>query len=96
MANKDLLTWTGVGEKKAAYEAAKALIHNDHLDFWQHEARLLTWHKDFHAVHQGAISDSRWFLGGEINASVNCLDHHINNGLKEKTAIVFESEQGQV
>lgn len=96
MATKDLLTWTGVSEKKAAYKAAKALTHNDHLDFWQHEARLLTWHKEFHTVHQGSISDSQWFLGGEINASVNCLDRHINNGLKEKTAIVFESEQGQV
>ena len=38
--------------------------------------------------------DAKWFVGGKINASYNCIDRHIKNGLKNKAAIIWEGEPG--
>lgn len=86
-------SWKTPEEKQSSYAAATKLAHED---FWQREAHRLTWSKPFEQVHDGNFAGGQWFLRGELNVSVNCLDRHIENGLGEKTAIVFENEAGLV
>src|SRR6476619_7990504 len=38
---------------------------------------------------------AKWFVGGKLNASVNCLDKHIYSGIKNKAAIIWENESGE-
>ena len=38
----------------------------------------------------------RWFGDGELNVSANCLDVHLTNGNADKTAIIFEADDGKV
>lgn len=65
-----------------------------HQDFWSKEAHALVWARPFEQVHDGRFAFGHWFSGGMLNASVNCLDRHIEAGRGEKTALVFESESG--
>ncbi len=69
----------------------------DYLKFWENIAEELYWFEKWQKV----LDDSkkpfyRWFVGGKINASYNCLDVNIKNGKKNKAAIIWESEQGDV
>lgn len=85
-------SWQSAREKQNAYQEACALSHDD---FWRREAHRLMWHKPFDSVHDGKFAGGQWFLGGFLNVSVNCLDRHIENGLGEHAAIVFENEAGE-
>ena len=38
---------------------------------------------------------AKWFVGGMLNASVNCLDRHIDSDAKNKVAIIWEGESGE-
>ena len=50
----------------------------DYEAFWARQAReLLTWHKDFDTVLEWELPFSKWFVGGELNLSYNCLDRHV-------------------
>lgn len=81
-----------------AYRALVAEAGQDHEAFWARLAREhLAWRRPFTQV----LNDSdapfyRWFEDGELNASYNCLDRNLVNGLAEKTAIVFESDDGKI
>lgn len=81
-----------------AYRALVAEASQDHEAFWARLAREhLAWRRPFTQV----LNDSdapfyRWFEDGELNASYNCLDRNLINGLAEKTAIVFESDDGKI
>lgn len=85
-------SWQSAREKQKAHQEAGALSHEN---FWRREAHRLTWHKPFDAVHDGKFAGGQWFLGGALNVSVNCLDRHIESGLGEQRAIVFENEVGE-
>ncbi len=87
-------TWSNVQEKLAAFTCAKELATSDNTTFWRREASRLLWDEDFQTVHDGGFADGKWFLGGKLNASVNCLDRHVANEGGAKTAIVFEKEGG--
>jgi acetyl-CoA synthetase len=61
---------------------------------WRIEAEKLVWRKSFDKVLEGGFSDGevRWFEGGELNASENCLDRHLaSHGLK--TALIWEGNE---
>jgi acetyl-CoA synthetase len=84
--------------KPADVEAMKAKAAKDHAGFWGDLAReTLLWSKPFTKT----LNDSnkpffRWFEDGELNASYNCLDRHLNTPVADKTAIIFEADGGQV
>jgi acetyl-CoA synthetase len=63
--------------------------------FWAAQARNLIWFKEWNHVLDWNPPFARWFVGGQLNASVNCLDRHINTDTKNKTAIIWESENGE-
>ncbi|TCS97226.1 acetyl-coenzyme A synthetase [Tepidimonas ignava] len=81
-----------------AYRALCDEAERDFEGFWARRAReLLHWHKPFTQV----LDDSnkpfyKWFADGELNASYNCLDRHLGTPVEHKTAIIFESDDGQV
>ena len=80
-----------------AYKALCAEAAKDYTGFWSKLARdTLLWHKPF----TKGLDDSnapfyKWFEDGELNVSYNCLDKHLQTQ-PEKTAIIFEADDGQV
>ncbi len=54
----------------------------------------LSWFKKFDTVMDGQMPDTKWFLGGKINASYQCLDRHLTSARKNKAAIIWEGEPG--
>ena len=70
---------------------------DDPVGFWGELASdNLTWSRPFDTVMQGKMPETKWFLGGKLNASVQCLDRHIATWRKNKAAIVWEGEPGDV
>lgn len=63
--------------------------------FWEKQAEKLDWYKKWESVTSGEKPFIRWFTGGKLNASYQCLDRHIKNGLQEKIAIFWENELGE-
>ena len=62
--------------------------------FWAKIADELYWFKKWKKVLQWKAPHSKWFVGGKINLSYNCLDRHIENHRKNKVALFFEGEHG--
>ncbi|MEW5839490.1 MAG: acetate--CoA ligase, partial [Thermoproteota archaeon] len=63
--------------------------------FWGEQAKNLVWHRQWDRVLEWDPPFARWFAGGMLNASVNCLDRHMNTEAKNKAAIIWESESGE-
>jgi acetyl-CoA synthetase len=81
------------GKALAEFSAA-ALADPDR--FWAQQAKNLVWHKEWDRVLDWNPPFARWFVGGQLNASVNCLDRHIvDPETKNKAAIIWESESGE-
>ncbi|ASV99038.1 acetate--CoA ligase [Paraburkholderia aromaticivorans] len=81
-----------------AYRALVTEANQDYEAFWARLAREhLAWHRPFTKVLNDTDAPFyHWFEDGELNASYNCLDRNLINGLAEKTAIVFESDDGKL
>ncbi|MEP6782007.1 MAG: acetyl-coenzyme A synthetase N-terminal domain-containing protein, partial [Gemmatimonadaceae bacterium] len=62
--------------------------------FWANEAAELEWMKPWETVMEWTPPHVKWFVGGKINASVNCLDRHINTPRRNKAALIWEGEPG--
>lgn len=71
-----------------------SLAEDDRLKYWEVWARKLDWFKPWTKILEWNSPYSKWFLGGSLNASFNCLDRHIKNGKGEKVAILWEGENG--
>ncbi|MGB3259032.1 MAG: acetate--CoA ligase [Ornithinimicrobium sp.] len=77
---------------QALYDAAAA----DRVGFWADQARdLLTWDTDFEeALDWSQAPVASWFTGGKLNASVNCVDRHVEAGHGDRVALHFVGEPG--
>ncbi len=82
----------------AEYEKMyKASVENPDK-FWAEQAeKNLTWYKKWDKVldydfHKPYI---KWFQGGKLNASVQCLDRHVNNATRNKAALIWEADGGE-
>jgi len=62
--------------------------------FWEEAAEDLTWFKRWNKVLEWKSPFSKWYVGGKINASYNCLDRHVQTWRKNKAAIIWEGEPG--
>ncbi len=67
---------------------------DDPAGFWGDTAKNLDWFQPFDKVLDGAMPDTKWFVGGKLNVSYNCLDRHLNTWRKNKAAIIWEGEPG--
>jgi len=79
-----------------AYEALCAHAERDYEGYWGALARAnLDWQVPFTRVlDEREAPFYRWFDDGRLNVSYNCLDRHIERGLGDKTAIIFEADDG--
>ena len=80
----------------AQYEALCAEAEKDHAGFWARLAReQLQWTKPFtRALDDSKAPFYQWFDDGELNVSANCLDRHLGTPTENKTAIIFEADDG--
>jgi acetyl-CoA synthetase len=72
------------------YDAASA----DRLGFWAEQAAKLDWFTPWHTILDWKSPHARWFDGGTLNASVNCLDRHIAGARRNQAALIWEGEPG--
>ena len=65
--------------------------------FWSKQAtELLLWQKKWDTVLKWEAPFAQWFVGGKLNVSENCLDRHLNGPRRNKAAIIWEGEPGEV
>ncbi len=79
-----------IEEYERLYREAEA----DPEGFWGRIAGELHWFKKWDKVLEWNPPFAKWFVGGEINISYNCLDRHIKTWRKNKAAIIWEGEPG--
>jgi acetyl-CoA synthetase len=78
----------------AEYERLYQQAERDLEGFWEEQAKSLSWMKPFDRVLEWNEPHAKWFVGGQLNVSVNCLDRHLNGPRRDKPAIVWEGEPG--
>ena len=69
--------------------------NTDYEGFWARQAaELVDWNTPWHTICEWNLPFSKWFLGGELNVSYNCLDRHVLAGRGDKVAFHWEGEPG--
>jgi acetyl-CoA synthetase len=63
-------------------------------EFWAEQAGQLDWFKTWERVLEWEGNHARWFIGGSLTASHNCLDRHVKTATRNKAAIIWEGEPG--
>ena len=75
------------------YDSLVKEAEEDLEGFWARQAEEhLDWYKKWDKVLSGEPPFWRWFAGGQLNASYNCLDRHLNTHRRTKTALIWEGE----
>jgi acetyl-CoA synthetase len=75
---------------RRTYQEAAA----DRLDFWAQRATELEWFTPWRQVLDWQPPHAKWFSGGTLNASVNCLDRHVRGAKRNQAALIWEGEPG--
>ncbi len=76
---------------RAPYERAV----RDREGYWADWARQLEWVRPWDRVLEWKPPHAKWFLGGKLNVSVNCLDRHVRAGRGGRAALIWEGETGE-
>ena len=81
-----------------AYRKLVAEAEADHSAYWARLAReFVSWKTPFtRSLDDSEAPFFKWFEDGTLNVSYNCLDRQVERGLGDKTAIIFEADDGQV
>ena len=90
-------TFAPTAEFAAAANAKSDVFESaakDRLAFWESQASQLHWDKKWDQVLDWQVPFAKWFIGGKINASYNCLDRHVLEGRGDRVAFYFEGEPG--
>ena len=75
-------------------DAIYARAASDPEAFWAEQAESLDWFKRWKTVCEWKPPHSKWFVGGKLNVSSNCVDRHIGGPRRNKAALVWEGEPG--
>ncbi|HVA41956.1 MAG TPA: AMP-binding protein, partial [Acidimicrobiales bacterium] len=75
---------------RSLYERAE----EDWQGFWADQARELDWVQPWSAVLEWELPFAKWFVGGKLNVSHNCLDRHVQAGRGDRVAYHWEGEPG--
>jgi acetyl-CoA synthetase len=78
------------------YEALYKRSIEDPQGFWADAARELHWFKTWDKVLEWNLPWAKWFVGGKLNLSFNCVDRHALGGRNNKTALIWEGEPGEI
>src|SRR5947207_5945473 len=76
------------------YEAIYKRSADTPEEFWADIAKELTWFKPWDKVLDWQPPFAKWFVGGQLNISYNCLDRHLSTWRKNKAALIWEGEPG--
>ncbi len=76
---------------ESIYEEAE----RDLEGYWAKQAEKLDWFRPYDTVLEWNAPYAKWFIGGKLNISYNCLDRHVRNGGGEKIAYYWEAEDGE-
>ena len=69
--------------------------NEDYEGFWARQAsELVSWDTNWDTICEWNLPYSKWFVGGKLNVSYNCLDRHVIAGKGDKVAFHFEGEPG--
>jgi acetyl-CoA synthetase len=79
-------------QDETPYEEAR----RDREGYWANWAKQLEWIRPWDRVLEWKPPHAKWFLGGKLNASVNCLDRHVRAGRGGRTGLIWEGEPGDV
>jgi acetyl-CoA synthetase len=80
----------------ADYERLCTEADRDPDTFWANIARELDWFEPWNKVLDWDAPWAKWFVGGKINLSYNCLDRHLHTWRKNKAALIWEGEPGEI
>ena len=80
-----------LGDYKKTYQES---LDNPQL-FWDRMAREIEWMKPWNKVLEWDFPYARWFCGGTLNITANCLDRHIREGRRNKLALIWRGEDGE-
>jgi acetyl-CoA synthetase len=98
----DLLREDRTFDPPAAFRA-RAVVQDDRIyeeaardpeGFWARFASELEWIRPWDTVLEWRPPHAKWFLGGRLNISVNCLDRHVRGARRNKAALIWEGEPG--
>ena len=78
------------------YEAMYRRSVEEPEAFWAEAASELEWFAPWEKVLEGEMGSARWYVGGKLNLSHNCVDRHALGARREKTALLWEGEPGEV
>ncbi len=87
----EILATVAVKDYQALYDEAS----DDLATFWEKIAREFTWVTPWTQVLEGEVPQARWFVGGQLNITTNCLDRHANGNRANKTALLWVGENGE-
>src|SRR5438445_110846 len=82
-------------KSEAEYDRMWRKAKDDPAGFWGELANHLHWFRKWEKVLDGEMPDTKWFVGGRLNASYNCIDRHLATWRKNKAAIIWEGEPGE-
>lgn len=84
-------------EQQAAALGAARRLHDEGPDrYWEWVAEALQWKQAWSAVREGELGSARWFTGGLVNVSDNCLDRWADSPeTADKLAVIWEGEPGE-
>jgi acetyl-CoA synthetase len=74
----------------AIYREAK----RNPVAFWEKQAKTLRWMKPWKKAVEWKLPYAKWFVGGKLNVSDNCLDRHVETARRNKAALIWEGEPG--
>ena len=80
---------------RAQYDALYKESIESPDSFWKRETSELVFRKPWSALCEWQLPHSKWFVGAQLNASESCLDRHLKTAVKDKAAIIWESEPGE-
>src|ERR1700676_1991255 len=68
---------------------------SDLAGFWDKIAKDFTWVKPWTSVMEGQAPQTRWFVDGQLNITINCLDRHAAGSRATKRALIWVGEDGK-
>jgi acetyl-CoA synthetase len=80
----------------AQYEALYSRSIEEPEKFWEEVARELPWFEPWTKVLDWNAPWAKWFVGAKLNLCYNCVDRHVQEGKRDKVAILWEGEPGEV
>jgi acetyl-CoA synthetase len=78
------------------YEKLYAEAAENPVAFWEKQAESLDWFQKWDVGLEWNEPHAKWFVGGKLNISSNCLDRHLKTWRKNKAAIIWEGEPGEI